>query len=141
MVDKDIYVKVPVTEEGLKAIRQLKTRGVNVTATAIYYPLQGMLAAAAGADYLAPYCNRMEQNEIDFGRAIGEIRRLIDRDGYQAKILAASFKNAGQVVKAIDSGAHAVTAQPATLRSVLKSALVADAVAVFNADQRLAKGE
>lgn len=138
---RDVYLKVPVTEAGLAAIQQLKKRGANVTATAIYYPLQGMLAVSAGADYLAPYCNRMEQNEIDFERAIGQIRDLIDRDGYPAKILAASFKNAGQVARAIDSGAHAVTVQPALLKSVLKSALVTDAVATFNAHQALVKGE
>lgn len=137
----EVYLKVPVTEAGLEAIKALKKQGASVTATAIYFPLQGMLAAAAGADYLAPYCNRMEQNGIDFGRAIGQIRRMIDRDGYSARILAASFKNAGQVVQAIDCGAHAVTAQPDLLKSVLNSALVTDAVATFNAHNALVRGQ
>ena len=141
-IGADVYLKVPVTEQGLKAIQALKRIGANVTATAIYYPLQGMLAAAAGADYLAPYCNRMEQNEIDYGQAISQIRHMIDRDGYTARILAASFKNAGQVVRSIDCGAHAVTVQPALLRSVLKSALVTDAVHTFNVHRDLVtKGE
>lgn len=137
LLGRDIYVKVPTTEVGVKAMKRLKDRGVNVTATAIYYPLQAMLAVSAGADYLAPYCNRMEQNEIDFGKAIEQIRDMIDLGGYDAKILGASFKNAGQVVRAIDSGAHAVTVQPAMLRSVLKSALVTDAVAAFTKDYAL----
>lgn len=137
----DVYLKVPVTEPGLETIRALKKRGFNVTATAIYYALQGMLAVSAGADYLAPYCNRMEQNGIDYELAIGQIRGMIDRDGYASKILAASFKNAGQVTRAIDSGAHAVTVQPALLKSVLRSALVTDAVRVFNEHQALVKGE
>ena len=141
LLGKDIYVKVPTTENGVKAMRLLKKRGVNVTATAIYYPLQGMLAVSAGADYLAPYCNRMEQNEIDFGRAIAEMRGMIDRGKYGAKILGASFKNAGQVARAIDSGAHAVTVSPALLRSVLRSALVTDAVAAFTRDYRLVTEE
>ena len=141
LLGQDIYVKVPTTEAGVKAMRRLKDRGVNVTATAIYYPLQAMLAVSAGADYLAPYCNRMEQNEIDFGKAIEQIRDMIDLGGYEAKILGASFKNAGQVVRAIDSGAHAVTVQPAMLRSVLKSALVTDAVAAFTKDYALVTGK
>lgn len=140
-VDEQVYLKIPVTEEGLKAIGRLAARGVHVTATAIYYPMQGMLAASAGAEYLAPYCNRMAQNEIDFARAIGMIRRMIDRDGLKAKILAASFKNAGQVTQAIDSGAHAVTVQPALLRSALRSALVVDAVRAFGEDYRQVVGE
>lgn len=137
----DIYVKVPVTESGVKAIRLLKKRGVNVTATCIYYPMQGMLAVSAGADYLAPYCNRMEQNEIDFGKAIEQMRDMIDLGGYDARILGASFKNAGQVIRAIDSGAHAVTVQPDMLRSALRSALVTEAVAAFSRDYRLVRGE
>jgi len=141
MIDRDVYLKIPVTEEGLHAIRVLAARGVHATATAIYYPLQGMLAVSAGADYLAPYCNRMENNEIDFGKAISQIRHMIDRDGYKAKILAASFKHAGQVTKAIDCGAHAVTVQPALLRGVLGSALVTDAVRTFNAHNALVTGK
>lgn len=136
LLGADIYVKVPVTEVGVKAIRLLKKRGVNVTATAIYNPVQAMLSVSAGADYLAPYCNRMEQNEIDFGKAIEQIRDMIDLGGYDAKILGASFKNAGQVARAIDCGAHAVTVQPEMLRSVLRSALVVDAVAAFTRDYK-----
>ena len=141
LLGKDVYVKVPVTENGVKAIRLLKKRGVNVTATAIYYPLQGMLAVSAGADYLAPYCNRMEQNEIDFGKAIEQLRDMIDLGDYPARILGASFKNAGQVVRAIDSGAPAVTVAPELLRSVLKSARVTDAVAAFTRDYHLVTGK
>ena len=138
---EEVYLKIPVTREGLAAIGVLAARGVHVTATAIYYPLQGMLAASAGAEYLAPYCNRMEQNEIDFGRAIAQMRAMIDRDGCCASILAASFKNAGQVTRAIESGAHAVTVQPALLRSVLGAPLVMDAVQAFGADQAWVKGK
>lgn len=140
LLGHDVYVKVPVTENGIRAIKEMKKRGVNVTATAIYYPMQGLLAISAGADYLAPYCNRMEQNEIDFGRAIDVMRNMIDRDGYKAKILGASFKNAGQVVKAIDCGAHAVTVAPDLLRSAMKSALVTDAVRVFGEHAKMIRG-
>ncbi|MEF1944732.1 transaldolase family protein, partial [Neisseria gonorrhoeae] len=55
-----VYVKVPVTTEGLAAIKTLKAEGYHITATAIYTTFQGLLAIEAGADYLAPYYNRME---------------------------------------------------------------------------------
>ncbi|MDF8152831.1 transaldolase family protein, partial [Listeria monocytogenes] len=58
--DDDIYIKVPVTPDGLAAIKTLKAEGYNITATAIYTSMQGLLAISAGADYLAPYFNRME---------------------------------------------------------------------------------
>ena len=53
-IDKDVYIKIPVTEEGLKAIKILKSQGYKLTATAIYTRIQGMLAIAAGVDYIAP---------------------------------------------------------------------------------------
>ena len=54
-VDSQIYIKIPVTMEGIKAIKILKSRGIHVTATAIYGKSQAFLALEAGADYLAPY--------------------------------------------------------------------------------------
>ena len=132
---KDVYLKIPVTEEGVKTIKWVKANGGRVTATSIYYTFQGIMAIQAGADYLAPYCNRMNNNDIDFCSAISQLRQLIDRDGYDSKILAASFKSVAQVTQAIDAGAHAVTIQPALLKTAMNSALVSDAVAAFGRDQ------
>lgn len=141
ILGKDVYIKVPITEEGLKAIARLKAQGVHITATAIYTAYQGLLAADAGVDYLAPYCNRMEQFGIDFGAAISQIRHMIDRDHLPAKILGASYKNVGQLVRSVDCGAHAITAQPAMLRAALQSALVVDAVRTFNDNQAWIDGK
>ncbi len=134
-IGEGLYFKVPITEQGVKAIMRLKKQGCNVTATAIYYELQGLLAIEAGVDYLAPYCNRMENNDIDDVRVISALRAVIDRDHMPAKILAASFKNTKQVCRAVDAGAHAVTVQPALLKSGMRSALVLAAVDAFAADQ------
>lgn len=133
---KNVFLKIPVTEEGVRAMKEVKARGGFVTATAIYYPFQGIMAIHAGADYLAPYCNRMENNDIDFVTVIEQLRDLIDRDGYDAKILAASFKNVKQVTAAIYAGAHCVTVQPALLKTAMHSALVSDAVGAFSKDYK-----
>ena len=61
----NLYVKVPVSPTGLTAMKQLKEEGFQITATAIYTVFQGLLAIEAGADYLAPYYNRMENLNID----------------------------------------------------------------------------
>ena len=134
LLGENTYVKIPVTEEGVKAIAQLKRRGKPVTATAVYYLTQALLAVAAGADYVAPYCNRMENNDIDYRQIIESTRRLIDRDGYAAKIVAASFKNGAQVNAALVSGAHAVTLAPSLLKTTLISPLVENAVLDFEKD-------
>lgn len=138
---KDVFLKIPVTEEGVKAIKAVKAAGGFVTATSIYYTFQGIMAIHAGADYLAPYCNRMNNNDIDFYSAISQLRQLIDRDGYASKILAASFKSVAQVTQAIEAGAHAVTIQPALLKTAMHSALVMDAVEAFGRDQAKVKSE
>ena len=138
---KDVYLKVPVTQEGVKAIKMIKALGGRVTATCIYHTIQGIMAIHAGADYLAPYCNRMNDKDIDFVDVISQLRELIDRDHYQAKILAASFKNMTQVTQAICAGAHTVTVQPALLKNALHSPLVTAAAEVFKKDyEQVRKG-
>lgn len=134
------YIKIPVTEQGLKAIRLLKARGANVTATAVYYLAQGLMAVEAGADYIAPYCNRMENNDIDFRQTITALRGLIDRDRYGSRIVAASFKSVTQVNDALACGAHAVTVAPELLRAPFASPLVMDAVRTFARDFALYHG-
>jgi transaldolase len=134
LLGANTYVKIPVTVEGLKAIAILKRQGKPVTATAVYYLSQALLAVAAGVDYVAPYCNRMENNDIDFRRIIESTRLLIDRDGYTTRIVAASFKNAAQVNDALVYGAHAVTLAPPLLKTALASPLVEGAVLDFEND-------
>ncbi|SJZ74671.1 Transaldolase [Pilibacter termitis] len=108
-VDREVYIKVPVNEVGLAVIKELKKRGVNVTATAIYTQIQGLLAIHAGADYIAPYYNRMENLNIDPQFVISSFAEEIHRTNAKTKILGASYKNVAQVTTSIDCGAQAVT--------------------------------
>ena len=75
----DVFIKIPVSAEGLPAIKKLAGEGVNITATAIYSALQGILAILAGAKYIAVYYNRMENNCTDPNAVIREIRNFIDK--------------------------------------------------------------
>lgn len=129
-----VYIKVPVTEEGLKCIKALKAEDISVTATAVYSSMQGLLAAAAGADYIAPYCNRMEWLGTDFSRVISIIRNDGERTGSSTKIVAASFRSPGQVLTAIESGAHAVTLSPSMIKEALSSPAVDSAISSFSKD-------
>lgn len=131
---KDVYIKIPVNQAGLAAIKVLKKEKVNITATAIYTEIQGYLAIAAGADYLAPYYNRMTDNNIDANQVICNFNNLITKDNKQTKILAASFHTVNQVAQAIESGAHAVTVAPALIAEGLESHIIADAISDFTSD-------
>lgn len=135
------YLKVPTNEEGIKTIKLLKKQGYKVTATAIYTAQQGMLAMATGADYLAPYYNRMANNNYDPFKQISEMVYLIDRYHLPTKILAASFKNPGQVMNALSAGAQAITADPALLTMMVNTPNVKDAIEKFGADWRKNYGD
>lgn len=133
-IDRDVFVKVPVTDEGLKTILQLKKLNVNVTATAIYTKFQANLAIAAGADYIAPYFNRMQNINIDPIDAISSMVKEIERTKSNTKVLAASFKNVTQVNDACDCGAHAATMGVDIVESALSMPSIEKAVNDFAAD-------
>ena len=92
-VDEDVYIKTPVSKEGLKAIGIMARDGFNVTATAIYTTIQGELAAMAGAKYLALYYNRMLNLDIDADAVFRTTASAIAASGLDCKIVGASFKN------------------------------------------------
>ena len=115
---ENTYVKIPVTREGMKAIKAAKAEGLNVLATAIYSADEAFLAALNGADYLAPYVNRM----CNYGDGVGQVIDLInmiETQGLDAKIVAASFKNVEQVHTLIAAGIQAVTVPPEIVRTMI----------------------
>ena len=141
LVDKNVYIKIPVTEEGLKAIKKLKAEGFKITATAIYTRIQGLLAIAAGADYIAPYFNRIEAcGEEDPCNVIACLRKDIDFTNAKTKILAASFHRGEQVLKALASGADAVTLQPRLLKEMISRDYITNAVNTFASDWENTQG-
>ncbi|AND78811.1 fructose-6-phosphate aldolase [Streptococcus pantholopis] len=136
-----IFIKVPVTTAGLRAIKTLKKEGSKVTATAIYTVFQGLLAIEAGADYLAPYYNRMENLNIDSAAVIRQLSQAIEQQRAASKILAASFKNVGQINQAFSSGAHAVTAGPDIFEAGFAMPSIQKAVDDFTADWQAVYGK
>ena len=120
---KDVYIKVPVIEEGVKAMKLLKENGHNVTATAVVSVQQAFLAGSVGADYVAPYVNRMANLNIDPYETVARIRNLFDYQNITTKILGASFKNTQQVMMTYESGAEAVTVAPDLLTTMCSNAV------------------
>lgn len=106
--NKNMYVKIPVTHEGLRAIKECKKLGIHTLATAIYTADQAFLAAMNEAEYLAPYTNRM----CNYGDGVQDVKDLIEMlrvNHMPAKVIAASFKNTYQVHELIKAGIQAVT--------------------------------
>lgn len=127
---KNIYVKIPVTKDGYKAIKKCKKMGVKVLATAIYTTEQGVLAALAGADYLAPYVNRME----NYGNGIQKIEDLVailKLQNIDSIVIAASFKNINQVNGVLKAGVSALTLPANIINEMINNSHTISAVEQF----------
>ena len=136
---KNIVVKIPVTREGLRAIPAVKAKGISVLATGIYSPDQAFWAAKAGADYLAPYVNRM----CNYGDGVGQVAELIDTlaiYGFEAKVCGASFKNVDQVHQLLAAGIPAITVAPDVIRAMVDHPGTAIAVDEFTSNWEKAYG-
>ena len=131
---ENFYIKIPISEEGLKATMMLKKIGINVTVTAIFTPAQALLAAMAGADFVAPYANRLDNIIADGCAVVAEIVKQFDQYGLKCKVLAASFRNAEQVHKCSSVGCHSVTVSADILRKVISHPMTDAAVADFDRD-------
>lgn len=133
-IDEDVYIKVPTSLEGIKAMKILKQKGFHITATAIYTTMQAYMALEAGAEYLAPYCNRIANLGGDYRELIENVAFKINTEGYQCKILAASFHALSQVEDALNAGTQSVTVPYSILETIFKNPNIDKAVTDFNND-------
>lgn len=140
-VGGNFYVKIPTTKEGLKAIKNLKKEGFKVTATAVYTSIQAYLAAEAGADYVAPYLNRIDNIGYDGIQTACDIHDIFENNGYQTKVLAASFKNTQQVLELAKYGVGAATVAPDVIRNFVNNVAVDSAVDAFVKDFNATYGD
>lgn len=122
-IRKNMYVKIPVIGDGYRAIKELKKRGIKITATAIFTAHQGFLAAKAGADYVAPYVNRLDNISADGVNTVRDLVSIIDRYKLDTKVLAASFKNPQQVIELMKGGVHSVTVPPDIAKAMMNHPL------------------
>lgn len=134
VLGKETYIKIPAVPEGIKAMKMLSKEGYRVTATAIYTPMQAFWAAKAGADYAAPYVNRIDNLGADGIHTTKVIQDIFKNNGFKTKILAASFKNSHQVQALCQYGVGAATLAPDVIHNLLKNASVTSAVEVFISD-------
>ena len=132
----DIVVKIPAHATGLAAIKHIKQHDIPVLATAIYNVQQGWLAALNGADYLAPYLNRIDNQGFDGMSVVGDLQNLIDRYQLTTKLLVASFKNVRQVLQVLKLGVASVTLPLDIAQQMLTNPATDAAVQKFEQDWR-----
>ncbi len=141
VVRGNFYIKIPITREGLRATAICKDKGIGVTMTAIFTQQQALIAAKAGADFVAPYINRLDNIVSDGVRVVEEISDIFKNYDIKTKILAASFKTVEQVHKVSMSGAHAITINPDLFDMLIYHPLTYYAIDDFSKDWESVYGE
>lgn len=109
LLGENTYIKVPITREGIKAIKMLKEKNIKTTGTAIFTSMQALVAAEAGASFVAPYVNRIDNLQGDGVAVVEKIKILFEEHRLDTQILAASFKNVQQIQETLLVGAENVT--------------------------------
>ncbi|MBU9847347.1 fructose-6-phosphate aldolase [Rahnella ecdela] len=135
-----LVVKIPVTREGLAAIKKLKGMNIPTLGTAVYGAGQGLLSALAGAEYVAPYVNRLDAQGGDGIAMVKELQALLNLHAPHSKVLAASFRTPRQAMDCLLAGCQSITLPVDVAEQLLDTPAVQAAVEKFDADWRQAFG-
>lgn len=108
-IHKNIVIKIPVTAEGLNAVKQLSAKGIRTNVTLIFSPAQALLAARAGASYVSPFIGRLNDISSNGNSLIESIAAIFAMHGIETEIIAASIRSPEDVVDAALAGAHIAT--------------------------------
>ncbi len=140
-IHKNMVVKIPMTVEGLKAVKALSAEGIKTNVTLVFSANQAILAANAGATYVSPFLGRLDdisQPGIDLIRDIAEI---FDIYGYDTEIIAASVRNPIHVTDCALAGAHIATIPYSVIEQMTKHPLTTQGIEKFQKDYIAVFGE
>ncbi len=140
-IHPNMVVKIPMTPEGLKAVKVLKKEGIKTNVTLIFSPNQALLAARAGADYVSPFLGRLDdisQTGVDLIRTIADIFQI---NGITSQIICASVRNPIHIVDCALAGADIATVPYNVLLQMTKHPLTDQGIEKFKADYKAVFGE
>ncbi len=130
----NVAIKVPLTFDGLKACKAIRSEGRMVNVTLCFSATQALLAAKAGASFISPFVGRLDDTGIEGMDLISEIRQIYDNYDFPTEILVASVRTINHVKDAALIGADVATVPPATLRALVKHPLTDKGLEAFLAD-------
>ena len=140
-IHPNMVVKIPMTVEGLKAVKVLSLEGIKTNVTLIFTANQALLAAEAGATYVSPFLGRLDdinQPGIELVRTIAEIFSIY---GYETEIIAASVRNPIHVTDCALAGADIATVPYKVIEQMTKHPLTDQGIEKFQADYKAVFGE
>ncbi|HJO70362.1 MAG TPA: fructose-6-phosphate aldolase [Flavobacteriaceae bacterium] len=133
---KQIVIKVPMIEEGIKAIRYFSDKGLKTNCTLVFSAGQALLAAKAGATYVSPFIGRLDDISADGLNLISEIREIYDNYGFNTQILAASIRHTMHIVDCAKLGADVITSPLSAIKGLMKHPLTDIGLEKFLSDHK-----
>ena len=133
---KQIVIKVPMIEEGIKAIRYFSDKDLKTNCTLVFSAAQALLAAKAGATYVSPFIGRLDDISADGLNLISEIREIYDNYGFNTQILAASIRHTMHIVDCAKLGADVITSPLSAIKGLMKHPLTDIGLEKFLSDHK-----
>lgn len=133
-IHKNIVVKIPMTKEGLKAVKQLTAEGIKTNVTLVFTAVQALMAARAGATFVSPFVGRLDDISNNGMDLIGQIKQIFDNYGLESEIIVASVRSPMHVLDAALYGAHIATIPYKVIEQLLKHPLTDKGIENFLAD-------
>ena len=133
-IHENIVVKIPITREGLRAVRWCTGEGIPTNVTLCFHPLQALMAAKAGARFISPFVGRLDDISTDGMELVAQIRQIYDNYGFDTEVLVASVRNPMHVVQAALMGADVATIPYRVIAQLLSHPLTDIGLARFLED-------
>ncbi|MBR6533341.1 MAG: fructose-6-phosphate aldolase [Clostridia bacterium] len=133
-INKNIVIKIPMTSEGLKAVKRLSAMGIHTNVTLVFSAAQALLAARAGATYVSPFLGRLDDINEDGLGLISDIVDIFTMHSIETEIICASIRNPNHVTKAAKLGADIATVPYNVIKQMLKHPLTDAGIEKFLKD-------
>ena len=133
-IHKNMVVKIPMTAEGIKAVKELSALGIKTNVTLIFSPTQALIAAKAGATYVSPFLGRVDDISQDSLQLISDIKIIFDNYGYGTEIICASIRHPMHVVECAKMGCDIATVPYKVIMQMLKHPLTDIGIEKFKQD-------
>ncbi|MBC8491265.1 MAG: fructose-6-phosphate aldolase, partial [Candidatus Marinimicrobia bacterium] len=133
-IHSNIVIKIPMTLEGLKAIKSLTAAGIRTNTTLVFSPLQALLAAKAGTTFVSPFVGRLDDIHHVGMDLVSQIVTIYENYNYESEVIVASIRNPLHIVEAAMFGAHICTIPFSVLQKMVKHPLTDSGIKRFLED-------
>lgn len=133
-IHKNIVIKIPMTEDGLRAVKTLKSKGIKTNVTLVFSATQALLAAKAGASYVSPFVGRLDDISHFGIDLIKDIQLIFENYDFDTEIIVASIRNPLHVLEAARVGAHIATIPYSVIKQLTQHPLTSIGIEKFLKD-------